>query len=144
MREEGQSRRGGVSKREIAAAWACCGLVMFGAILADVGDRHDDSTTLAYAGAHIPHGAARGPSEPDAEYDAEEDQAGAVGIFANDAEPAPISSAEMSVKSEPAGEPKRDSRYCRQILRQSLIRYSAAVARLADAGAVAGLRETAQ
>jgi hypothetical protein len=144
MGEEGQSRLDGVSKREIAAAWACCALVMLGAILADLGDRRDDSTTAAYAGAHIPDGAARGTREPDAEYDTEEDQAGAVGSFANQAEPVAISSAELSVKSEPTGEPKRAVRYCREILRQSLIRYSAAVARLADAGAASGVREAAQ
>ena len=143
MGEEAQSHRlDGVSRREIAAAWACCGLVMLGAILADLGDRRDGSATAAYAGAHIPGGAGRPAREPQADYDPDDKPAGEIGLFANDAAPVAISSAETSAKTETAGGPKPASRHCRYILRQSGIRYSAAARLVAAVGS--GVREAAQ
>ncbi len=143
MGEEGQSGPGGVSKREIAAAWACCGLVLLGAILADLGARPDDSAAAAYAGAHIPGGAGRLPRGPQPDDDPDDHPAGEIGLFANDAAPVAIASTEILAKSETAGGRKHESRHCRYALRQSGIRYSAA-ARLADAGAASGVREAAQ
>jgi hypothetical protein len=145
MGEEKEAGAGSVSKREIAAAWACCGLVaLLGAFLPDLGYERDDTAITAYAGARIPGGAGQGPHEPEADPDPGDDPAGEVGIFANHAAPLVISSGEMSANSEPARHTKHEGRHCRYILRQSGIRYSAAAARLADAGAVSGVREAVQ
>ncbi len=45
-----------ISPREIVAAWACCGLVALGAMLAEAVDRRDSSPVAAYAGVRIPSG----------------------------------------------------------------------------------------
>jgi hypothetical protein len=143
MGEERQSGRSGVSKREIAAAWACCGLVLLGAVLADLGDGRDDSATAAYAGVHIPGGAGRLPRGPDVEDESDGNSLGELGPIRNNAEPIVVSSAERPTIAEPVRGARLGGRHCRYILRQSGIRYSAA-ARLADAGAASGVREAAQ
>jgi hypothetical protein len=145
MGEEVQSRLGRVSKREIAAAWVCCGVVIVGAILADLGAGRDDSAAAAYAGAHIPGGAGQRLRGPDVDDESGGSLLAEIGTFSNNAEPIVISSAERPTITEPARGPKSGSRYCRYVFRQSGIRYSAA-ARLAEAGAGvgAGVREAAQ
>jgi hypothetical protein len=141
MGEEGQSRLRGVSKREIAAAWACCGLVMLGVLIADSGGRGGDPATAVYAGAHIPGGAVRSVREADAEQDLEHNRPAEIGNFAN--LPVPVASAsvelltELLTASESARARKAASGYCRYAFD-----YSAA-ARLA-AAAGSGVREAAQ
>jgi hypothetical protein len=43
-----------ISLREVAAAWACCGLVALGALLVQAVDRRDDLPVSAFVGVHIP------------------------------------------------------------------------------------------
>lgn len=144
MREEEISGGGRPSAREIAAAWACCGVLIVGAFLVSLGHRRDDPATAVYAGAHIPGGGGQRPRGPDVDDESDGKLLAEIGRFSGHSETIVISSAESPTTAEPAGGLKRESRYCRQILRQSLARYSAAVARLADAGAVSGVREAAQ
>jgi hypothetical protein len=37
-----------ISRREVAAAWACCGLVVLGALLVDAVDKRDDARIAAF------------------------------------------------------------------------------------------------
>ena len=144
MGEEAQSHRlDGVSRREIAAAWACCGVVIVGAFLASLGHRHDDPAITTYAGAHIPGGGGQRPRGPDVDDEADGNVLAEIGALPNNAEPIVVSSAERPTIAEPARGAKPGGRYCRYTLRQSGIRYSAA-ARLAEAGAASGVREAAQ
>lgn len=143
MREEQQSGPGRVSKREIAAAWACCGVVIVGAFLAGLGHGRDDPAIAFYAGAHIPGGGGQRPREPDVDDESDGNLLAKTDTFPDQPETIVISSAEGPTIAEPARGLKPASRHCRYALRQSGIRYSAA-ARLADAGAGSGVREAAQ
>lgn len=132
-----------LSLREIAAAWVCCGVLAAGAFLVNSGGGRDASATAAYAGAHIPDGAGRQPREAQAGDEPDDKPAGTIGMFANDAAPVAIGSAEKPTIAEPAHGPRSANRYCRYAaLRQSGIRYSAAARLVAVAGS--GARDAAQ
>lgn len=136
MREEKRFAASRPSKREIAAAWACCGLVLLAGLIAERGDRGGDPATAAYAGAHIPGGAARSVHEADAEQDLERNRPAGIGNFANPPVPVANASVELLTASELARARKAASLYCRYAFG-----YSAA-ARLA--AAAAGAREALQ
>ena len=128
---------------EIAAAWVCCGILALGAFLVDSSGARNDPAAAFYAGARIPGGAGERPPGPDAEDEPDGRSTAGMGAFPSDPEPVVVSSAEAWAPTQPGGDPKL-ARHCRYILRQTLVRYSAAVARLAEAGAVSGVREATQ
>jgi hypothetical protein len=128
---------------QIAAAWVCCGGLALGAFLVSSKGGRDNPAAAFYAGAHIPGGGGQRPSGPDAEDEPDGHSTAGMSAFPSDPEPVVVSSAEPPAPPGPAGDPKL-ARHCRYILRQTLVRYSAAVARLAEAGAVSRVREASQ
>jgi hypothetical protein len=67
--------------REIIAAWACCGLVVFGAFPLGAGGGRDDPKIAVYAGVHIPAGGGPRTRSMDDEDSADDDTAGDIGAF---------------------------------------------------------------
>jgi hypothetical protein len=96
MRRDERSIPARSSMREILAAWAFCGLVGVGGLLADVGDADRDPGTAAYAGVHIP--GRSGPSVP--ALSIEDEFAGNadddIGAVSNSGEPPTYSSQEVA------------------------------------------------
>ena len=128
---------------EVAAAWVFCGVLAAGAFLANSGGSRDASATAAYAGAHIPGTGGQRLPGSDVEEEPDRNSIAQLDATSDKAEPIVIGSAETPRKTEPVQRQKSAYRHCRYALRQSLLRYSAA-ARLADAGAVSGVREASQ
>src|SRR5258708_3295016 len=117
--------KGNLRIGEIAAAWACCGVVIVGAFLASLGHGCDDPATAVYAGAHIPGGGGQRPPAPDVDDQSDGNVLADIGTFPHNAETIGISSAERPMMAEPAWGARLVSRHCRHILRQSALRYSA-------------------
>lgn len=125
---------------EIAAAWACCGMLALGALLGEISDARDAPSLVAvYAGAHLPGGGGAGMHDREPDELREDDQ---TADSPDTASPATTASSQLLV-GEPSSASARDRRPCWYRLAQTLGGYSAA-ARLAGAGAAAGVREAAQ